>query len=160
MEQKSVNVSRWVHVSILLGAGLYILALALSAVVVPQLRLLHVFQALIYVAVVELTRRNSAWGFGVGVVIPTLWNAFNLLVTHLFQAGAVEFWSLLATGQVSRPDTLMVLVGGLAHVLLIIACMTGFLQLHPSRKHWWQFFTGGLLAVFYFALIVATMAPH
>jgi hypothetical protein len=119
-----------------------------------------VFQALIYVAVVELTRRNSAWGFGVGVIIPALWNGFNLLVTHLFQAGAVEIWSLVATGQVSRPDTLMVLVGGLAHVLLIIACMTGFLQMHPSMTDWRRFFAGGLLAFFYLILIVAITAPH
>src|ERR1700724_917009 len=32
--------SRWVHVSILVGVGLFILALTLSAVFVPQLRLL------------------------------------------------------------------------------------------------------------------------
>ena len=40
--------SHWTRVWIPIGAGLFIAALAGSAVVVPQLRLLHVFQALIY----------------------------------------------------------------------------------------------------------------
>jgi hypothetical protein len=147
-------------VSIFVGVGLFLFALTVSAVFVPRLRLLHLFQALIYVAVLVLTRRNGAWGFGVGVIIPALWNGLNLFVTHLFQAGARQFWSLVRTGHVSRPDTLMVMVGGVAHFLLILACMTGFLQLPPGRKQWGQFFGGGLLALAYFILIVATMAPH
>jgi hypothetical protein len=160
MKQIPVTGSRSVHVSILVGVGLFILALTLSAVFVPQLRLLHLFQALIYVAVVVLARRNSAWGFGVGVIIPIFWNGLNLFVTHLFQAGARQFWSLLRTGHVSRPDTLMVFVGGVAHFLLIVACMTAFLQLRPGRKLWGQFFAGGLLALAYLILIVATTAPR
>jgi hypothetical protein len=150
----------WTRVSILTGAGLFILALVLSAVFVPQLRLLHFLQALIYVAVVVLTRRNSPWGFGAGVIIPAAWNFLNLFITHLFQAGTGQFWFLVRTGHVSRPETLMVMVGGVAHFLLIIACMVGFIQLRPRRRHWGQFFAGGLLALAYFALIIVTAAPH
>jgi hypothetical protein len=150
----------WTRVSILTGVGLFILALVLSAVFVPQLRLLHLLQGLIYVAVVVLTRRNSPWGFGVGVIIPAAWNFLNLFITHLFQAGAGQFWSLVRTGHVSRPETLMVMVGGVAHFVLIIACMVGFIQLRPRRKQWGQFFAGGLLALAYFALIIVTAAPH
>jgi hypothetical protein len=149
-----------VRVTIPVGVGLFIVALTLSAVFVPQLRLLHVFQALIYVAVIALTRRNSAWGFGVGVVIAVFWNGLNLFVTHLFQAGAGQFSSLLRTGHVSRPDSLMVLVGGVAHALLIMACMAGFLQLRPGLKQWGQFLAGGVLALAYLMLIVVTTAPH
>jgi hypothetical protein len=160
MRQDPVNVSRWIRVSIALGVGLFLLALLLSAVFVPQLRVLHLFQALIYVAVIVLTRRNSPWGFGVGVIIPTAWNCLNLFVTHLFQAGAGQFWSLVRTGHVSRPETLMVMVGGVAHFLLIIACMAGFILLRPRLKQWGQFFAGGFLALAYFALIIVTTAPH
>ena len=146
--------------SILTGVGLFILALLLSAVFVPQLCLLHLLQGLIYVAIVVLTRRSSPRGFGVGVIIPAAWNCLNLFVTHLFQKGAVQFWSLVRTGHVSRPETLMVMVGGVAHFLLIIACMIGFILLRPRRKQWGQFFAGGLLALAYFALIIVTAAPH
>jgi hypothetical protein len=160
MKENLITGSGWVHVSIAVGVALFIFALTVSAFLIPQLRLLHVFQALIYVAVIVLTRRNSSWGFGIGVVIPILWNALNLFVTHLFQAGAGQFWSLLRTGHVSRPDTLMVFVGSVAHFLLITVCMTGFLELRPGRKQWGQFFGGGLLTFGYFALIVAIMAPR
>jgi hypothetical protein len=152
--------SLWTRVWIPIGAGLFILALTLSAVFVPQLRRLHLLQSLIYVAVVLLTRRNSVWGFGAGATVAAFWNCLNLFVTHLIQAGARQFWSLVHTGYVRRPDTLMVLVGGVAHILFIIGCLAGFLQLRPRAKHWGQFFAGGLLALAYLALIVVTTAPH
>jgi hypothetical protein len=160
MAQETATAPRWVRVWIPIAAGLFMLALALSAVIIPPLRLLHVLQALIYVAIIVLTRRNLAWGFGAGVVIAVLWNGMNLFVTHLFQAGAGQFWALLRTGHVTRPDTLMVMGGGLAHFLLIIVCMAGFLKLRPTWKLWVQFFAGGLLATAYLALIVATTAPR
>jgi hypothetical protein len=159
MRQNPPGVSPWIRLSISIGVALFLFALAVSAAYVPQLHLLHFFQALIYVAVLLLTRQNSPWGFGIGVIIPAAWNCLNLFVTHLFQKGAEQFWSLVRTGHVSRPDTLMVMVGGMAHFLLIIACIAGFIQLRPRRKQWGQFFAGGLLALAYFALIIAIAAP-
>jgi hypothetical protein len=160
MRQNPAGSSCWTRLSIPIGVALFLFALAVSAFFVPQLRLLHVLQAMIYVAVLVLTRRNSPWGFGIGVIIPTAWNCLNLFVTHLFQAGARQFWSLLHTGHVSRPDTMMVTVGVVAHFLLIIACIAGFIQLRPRRKDWGQFFAGGFLAMAYFALIIAIARPR
>jgi hypothetical protein len=160
MRQDFGSWSFWTRISILIGVGLFILALTGSAVLIPQLRLLHLLQALIYVAVLVLTRRNSPSGFGAGVFIAAVWNGQSLFVTHLIQAGAGQFWTLLLTGHVSRPDTLMVLVGSIGHFILIIACIAGFIQLKPRMKQWGQFFGGGLLALAYFALIVITTAPH
>lgn len=117
-------------------------------------------QALIYVAVLALARRNSPWGFGIGVIIPTAWNCLNLFVTHLFQKGAVQFWSLVSTGHVSQPVPMLVMVGGVAHFLLIIACMAAFIQLRPRMKRWGQFFAGGFVALAYFALIIAIARPR
>ena len=152
--------SRWIRVCIPIGAGLFILALLFSAILLPQFRLLHIFQALIYVAILLITRRNSPWGFGAGVVVPTAWNCLSLFITHLMQAGAAQLWSLLRTGHVSQPDALAVLLGGVAHFLLIAACIGGFLQLRPRLRQWGEFFGGGLAAMAYFALIIITMAPH
>jgi hypothetical protein len=152
--------SRWTRVWIPLGAGLFIFALVGSAIAVPQLRLLHAFQALIYVAVILLARRNSAWGFGAGFTIAVAWNSLQLFVTHLVQAGAHELWILVSTGQLRRPDTLLVFVGGIGHFVLIVACLVAFRQLRPGKKKWWQFLAGGLLALAYFGAIVATLLPR
>lgn len=48
----------WINV----GAGLFLLALLVSAFLVPELRVLHSLQALIYVAVIVLARRYSHGG--------------------------------------------------------------------------------------------------
>lgn len=160
MTYERLDNSRWERVWILLGAGLFVLALIVSALVVPQLRPLHFFQALIYVVVVILVRRQSAWGFGAGVTSATIWNGLNLFVTHLMEAGAAELWLLLRTGHVRRLDTLMVLLGGVGHFILILACLTAFLHLKPRMKEWGKFLAGGALTVGYLVLIVVTTAPH
>jgi hypothetical protein len=145
---------------IVFGAGLFILALAVSAVLIPQLRFLHLFQAIIYIAIIVLSQRNSPWGFGVGIFIPVVWNCLNLFVTHLIEAGAAQLWLFISTGHVSRPDTLMVMIGGVAHFILIAACVAGFLRLRPNKKNWSRLIAGGFLALAYFALIIVILAPR
>jgi hypothetical protein len=152
--------SRWVRVSILVGVALFLLALAVSATIIPQLRPLHALQSLIYVAVLILTRRNSPWGFGAGTFIAIAWNSLNLFITHLFQAGAGQLWILLHGGHVTSPDTAMVTIAAIGHFILIAACIAGFLDQKPSVKNWAQFVAGGFLALAYMALIIATTAPR
>ena|SRR5215472_201949 len=125
MKSDLVSESSSIRFWIPCAAAIFVVALIVSAWVVPQLRFLHFLQALIYVAVVILARRNSAWGFGAGVAVGVAWNSLNLFVTHLIETGSMEFWSFLHTGQVRRPDTMMVPLGGIAHFVLIIACSCG-----------------------------------
>ena len=60
-----------------LVAGLFLVALAVSAVAVPQLRLLHLLQAFIYVAIVILARRNNVFALGAGFTIAVAWNCLE-----------------------------------------------------------------------------------
>ena len=147
------------RVCIPIAAGLFVLALTVSAIVVPQLRLLHLLQALIYVAVVILAWRKSSWGFGAGVTIASFWNSLNLFVTHLMQAGAMAFWSFLDTGQVRRLDTMMVTLAGLAHFVLIVGCLIAFLDPRTDSK-WWKFVAGGVSVLAYLAIIIAIARPR
>ena len=160
MRRSSFDQSAGVRVCIAIGAGGFLLALAVSALLVPELRVLHLLQSVIYVAVLLLTQRNSAWGFGAGVLIGSAWNYISLFVSHLFQAGAEQFWRCLHTGHLSQPVPFMVTVGGVAHFLLIGACLTGFLDLRPDKSTWGCFFGRGCLALAYFGLIIASAAPR
>jgi hypothetical protein len=160
MNDSPSGTRQWISACILIGAGIFILGLVVSAGIVPELRLLHVLQGLIYVAVVALTRRNSPWGFGAGVTIATVWNCFNLFLTHLIQAGAGQLWQLLTGGHVSRPETLMVFVASIGHVVLIVGCVAGFAHLHPRGRHWSRFIGGAVLVLAYFALIVFIARPR
>ena len=143
-----------------LGAALFLVALAISALVVPQLRLLHLLQSVIYIAIISLVRRNSAWGFGAGVMIGVAWNSLNLFVTHLMQAGMVLLWSFVRTGHLQRLDTMMVAVGGIAHFILIIACLAALFNQPKDNKKWWKFAGGAVLTIVYMALIILIARPR
>jgi hypothetical protein len=159
MLQRTEPVS-FTRVWISIGAAFFIIALIGSAVVVPQLRPLHFFQALIYVGIVILAWCDSPWGFGAGAAVALFWNGLQLFVTHNFQAGASLLWSFLQTGAVHRFDTMMVPVGGFGHFILIIACIAGVVGQKSGNRIWWKFFGGGAICLTYFALIVFLLLPR
>jgi hypothetical protein len=152
----SVSTQGWIGV----GAALFLVALAVSAIIVPELRLLHLLQALIYVAVILLARRNSAWGFGAGFTIGVVWNSFSLFVTHLMQVGAIAFWSSLRAGHIEQPVPMMVALGGIGHFVLIIASFLAQLRHNVESKKWWKFVGGGAITIAYFVLIIAFARPR
>ena len=151
---------RWIRASILTGAGFFIFALFLSAVFEPGIRVLHTLQALIYIGVIVLTRRNSAWGFGAGCVIAAFWNYINLFITTFIRNGFEQISILLRTGQLQRPDLALAVIAAAGHFLLIIACLAGFFRQQPGVKQWLQFLAGGTLAVGYFVVIIITAGPQ
>jgi hypothetical protein len=146
----------WIYI----GAALFVVALMVSAWILPQLRLLHMLQALIYIAIVILAYRNSAWGFGARATMAVAWNSLNLFVTHLMEVGAVAFWHLLRTGRVQALVPMMVALGGIAHFILLAACLAAILQQRPERHKWWKFIGGGLICVAYLVLIVVIANPR
>jgi hypothetical protein len=151
---------RWLRLSIWIGAGCFIAALLLSAAFDPRIRVLHTLQALIYVAVIALTRRNSAWGFGAGCLIAAVWNYANLFVTTFFAAGIRELGRWVETGRLERPDLLVAVIATGGHFLLLVACLVGFLRTRPRARSWLQFAAGGVLAVGYFVAILVTTGPQ
>jgi hypothetical protein len=143
-----------------IGAALFTVALIVSALVIPQLRLLHLLQALIYVAIVILARRNSMWGVGAGLTIAVVWNSLNLFVTHNMQRGAVAFWSLLLTGHMQELVPMMVMLGGIGHFVLISACLAALFDRRIKDKKPWKMVVGGVVALAYFALIIIVARPR
>jgi hypothetical protein len=152
--------SRWLQRSIVVGAGLFIFALFLSAVFEPSIRILHALQALIYVAVVMLTRRNSPWGYGAGVVVSAFWNYVNLFVNTFIRNGVEQLIGLLQTGRIARPDQFLALIAATGHFVLIVACLSGFLKRRPNAGHWSKFVGGGVLAMAYFIAIIFMTGPQ
>jgi hypothetical protein len=142
------------------GATLFLAALLVSAIVYPELRLLHTFQALIYIAVLVLVRRNSAWGYGAGFAVAVAWNGIGLFVTHLIHAGAVAFWSSLRTGHVQQLVPMMVTLGGIGHSILIVAALFAVVGHNTEARKWWKFAGGGVLSVAYFAVLVVIFGHH
>jgi hypothetical protein len=151
----------WVQSLIVASSGVFILVLALSAVYDASIRVLHLFQAAIYVAVVIVARKRSAWGYGSGCVIAAFWNWTNLVHTTFIANGLRELSRALQTGQVRRPDQLIAVVAASAHFVLIFACLVGYARIRPKAS--WEpakFFGGGLLAIAYFAGIIVLFGPQ
>ena len=141
---------KWINPSIAVGSLIFIFALAVSAYFEPQWRVLHVLQALIYVAVIVLTRRKSAWGFGAGVIIAVFW---NFLVLFRSPVGSEALKGHLA------PDILLQLFAAGGHFLIIAACLVGFLRTRPAARQWVQFAAAGALAIAYLITMAFTVGP-
>ena len=162
------NSATWIsatRVWIPIAAALFTVALIVSAVVLPELRLLHVLQALIYVAIVILARRNSMWAIGAGLTIAVAWNSLNLLVTHNMQRGVTVLWSLLQTGQMRELGPhpivpMMVLLGGIGHFVLISACLAALFDRRIDDKKPWKMVAGGVSVLVYFARRRRGAAPR
>ena len=101
---------------------------------------------------IVLTRRNSAWGFGIGCLNGVFGN-------YIFIVGASDTLLLLLKGQLFRPDLVLQAIATVANFVIIIACLTAFIRLKPDAKRWTAFVTGGLLAVGYLILIIVLMRP-
>jgi hypothetical protein len=131
----------------------FIFALFVSAAFQPSLRWLHALQALIYVAIILLSRQNSAWGFGAGVFIGAFWN-------FIFLRGAShDIWALLREG-IFRADVALQLAAATAQFLLIAACFTGIWRMRRDLTVWVSSLAGGVLAVGYLVVLMATLRPQ
>ena len=151
----------WLEWMIIGSCAVFMFILALSAVYDHSIRVMHAFHALIYVAVVILALRRSAWGYGAGCIIAVFWNWTNIVHTTFIANGLRELVHTLQTGRVSRPDQLISVVAAAAHFAMIGSCLVGYFRIKP-RGSWEpvKFFAGGLIAVGYFAGIVIVFGPQ
>lgn len=150
---------RGVSALIASGSALFVFGLAVSAAFAPEWRVLHVFQALIYVALIALARRRSAWGFGAGLFIALFWNSLGIVATTATRDGMNEVVNIIRTGHVQRPDLLLTLLATLGHVLIIIGCVIGMMRLQPKPREWGQFVAGGVIGLAYLLAIVFAFGP-
>ncbi len=151
----------WVEGLIYASSGLFILVLLLSAIYDPSIRILHGFQALIYVAVMILARRKSAYGYGAGCITAAFWNWVNLVHTTFIRAGLDQLSNLLKTGHIARPDLFIAVIAATAHFVLIVACLVGFVRVWSKGPlQIVRFLAGGLAALAYFVVIVVAFGPQ
>ena len=138
----------WLIIS---GSLLFILALAVSAVFVPEIRWLHLFQALMYVSTVILSLRGSRWGYFVGVSTAGFWN-------YLLAFASPVFARFLETP--ARPDLALQVFAWLSNCLVIVGCVWAYSRrVSPSRGDILRFVAalGGTTG--YLAAAIAACAP-
>ena len=100
--------------------SVFIFALAVSAVFVPEIRWLHVVQALMYVAAVLLSIRRSRWGHFISVSTAGLWNYLAMFASPLF-AELID--------HPVRPDLILQGLAWLANLAIVVGCVWGYRRL-------------------------------
>ncbi len=143
--------ARWPARLITIGGSVFIVTLAVSAVFVPEIRWLHVFQASIYVVAIILSRRQNRWGPLIGVSAAGLWDYLGLFGFPLFAD-----W----LAQPGRPDLLLQVVAWFANLVVIIGGVWAYAR-RPDRARadlarWAAAFVG---ATTYLATAIAIFAP-
>lgn len=141
----------WINASIITGSAIFVFALTVSAIFLPQWRVLHSFQGLIYAAVVVLAWRRSAWGFGAGFFIAVFWNALSLFRSP-------EGTNLLH-GRVDGVGGLIQLFALIGNFIIIVAGLVGFSRTPPGARRWVEFVGGGALAIGYLLAMVFLVGP-
>jgi hypothetical protein len=140
---------RRINATIATGSGMFVFGLAISAAFVPELRVLHFFSGAHHIAVVAMTRRKSAMGFGAGLAVPVFWNALSVFVTGDARDGKRELGTLARKGQTQHPDVPVSLFAFCGHLLIIIGCTAGFIRIRPSACQWAHLLVGGVIALSY-----------
>jgi hypothetical protein len=151
--------AKWINACILFGSGTLVFGLVVSAVFAPEWRVLHALQALIYVMVVGLTRKRSAYGFGAGISVAVFWNSIFIFGSTIISDAVNDLWATIRAGSAPRPDLFLQLLAFGGHMLVIVACLVGFLQTRPGRRQWGQFVAGGGLVIGYLVAIVFATGP-
>ena len=136
---------------IAIGGGIFILVLGISAVFVPDVRWLHVFQASIYIAAIFLSIRRSRWGYFIGISAAGLWNYATFFTSPLF----VDVWHRLG-----RPDVLIQGSGWLGNLLIIIGSVWAYAW-RPDRSpaDIGRFVVAFILTTAWLAVAVAIFSP-
>lgn len=117
MSPRTFTAPEWL---ITAGCGVFIFALAVSAVFVPEVRWLHVAQAALYAATVLLSSRRSRWGYFIGVSAAGLWDALAMFASPLF----VEL-----IDHPGRPDLILQGLAWLANLAIVVGCVWGYRRL-------------------------------
>ncbi|MGH7459815.1 MAG: hypothetical protein ACREMA_02150 [Longimicrobiales bacterium] len=147
----------WIQALITASCIAFIFVLALSAVFDPTIRVLHTLQAFIYIAVIVLSKKKSAWGYGAGCIMAAFWNWINLVHTNFIASGMRQLSQLVRTGDLQRPDLLIAVFAAAAHFAIIAGCLLAFARKpNKTSADLGRFLGGGVLAIAWMVLIIVT----
>ena len=146
---------------ILIGAVAFILVLAISAYWEPQIRLLHFFQAWMYVATIALSFRRNRWGHFVGISTAGFWNYLNLFAVSFFFNGLQQLAKWVRTGSLARPDIFIAVPAWFSNLLVFCGCAWAYSRLpEKGLGDIWKLVAAFILTTGFFAVAMALFQPR
>ena len=118
---------------ILIGALVFIIVLAVSAFWEADIRWLHFFQALMYVATIALSLRGNRWGYFIGISAAGSWDYANIVATTFFFNGLRQLSEWIHTGHLARPDLLIAVPAWFSNFFIIVGCLWAYSR-RPAKR--------------------------
>jgi hypothetical protein len=142
-------------------AAAFVAILAISAYWDPTIGVLHVFEAIPYIAAGVLCLRQHKFGYMLGAASGAFWLWCAGTLTTFVRNGFDRLAMLLRTGTVDRPDVLIAAPAALATGGLVVFSLWGYTRL--ANKSWADLVR--LVATFalvfaFFLAIFAVFAPR
>jgi hypothetical protein len=146
---------------ILIGSCLFIFILWLAAYFESDIRWLHFFQALMYVAAIWLSLRRSRWGYFIGLSAAGLWDYINLFVTTFFRNGLHWLAVWISTGQLQHVDQIIAVPAWIGNLLVVVGSVCGYMQLPDKRRgDVGRFALAFVLTTGFLAAVIAICQPR
>ena len=146
---------------VVVGAAVFVSVLALSAWWEADIRWLHFFQAVMYVAIAVLVLRGSRWGHFFGLSVAGFWDLANVFGTSFFYEGLREAARWARTGHAVRQDLLIAVPAWISNLLVVIGCAWAYARLpRKSMADAGRFVLAFVLATAFFAADMAVFQPR
>lgn len=143
------------------SAALFVVVLVVSAWFDKSIRVLHLFEALPYLASPLLSRKRPKMGYMLGFASGTFWLWTAGFLTTFIWNGFERVIMLLSTGSVDRPDILLAVPGFIGTFGLVLASVVGYLSCKDKVLRDLLWFAWIVFAVSLFFLgIFAAFAPQ
>jgi hypothetical protein len=142
-------------------AAIFVVILAVSAYWDPTIRVLHVFEAIPYVAAGALCLRRHKFGYLLGAASGAFWLWCAGTLTTFVRNGFDRLALLIRTGTVDRPDVLIAVPAAMATGGLVLFSAWGYSRLRS--KSWAdlvRFIATFALVFAFFLAIFALFAPR
>ena len=153
-----LEASEWLIVA---GALLFVFALFMSAYWEADIRLLHFFQAWMYLSTMYLTLRHNRWGYFLGFSIAVFWDYTSAFVTTFFRSGLSNLAGSISTGHLQRPDQMIAIPAFFGNVFLALGCIWAYFgRRDQSRSDAWKLLAAFALSTGYFWLDIALFQPR
>jgi len=114
---------------IALSSIAFIAILALAAYWDHTIIWLHLFQSFQYVAIVALAARCNRWGYFFGISVAAIWIYIASFVGNFVEGGFENLGLSIQAGAFIKPDQLIAVPAFLCQLVLLLACIMGYLRL-------------------------------
>jgi len=146
---------------VLIGASVFILVLAISALFEADIRWLHFFQAWMYIVTIALSLKGNRWGYFVGISAAGFWDYANIFATTFFFNGLEELSHWVRTGDLARPDLFIAVPAWFSNLLVIIGCAWAYSRKPAKpRSDTIRFLVSCTLTTLFFAADMALFQPR